>query len=316
LKKDIHNKLIEFGSIYLEDMLVIDIEGDKSKVEEFLQGQVTSDISLLSENSAQLSCICDHKGLVLADFIIIKKNEKYKFIVSKTESVDEIGYPEPTDPALIPVDRKWGVDHILIRELTPFAKFSNVKFKKTDEVVIGSISPKNNSEEPFLSNDYCQLSININTDLNAFEDSISAPQWEAANKILGNLMLRFPHETQKFRPLEINYDKLRVSFDKGCYRGQEIVARMKYLGVDRRKFCTFITEEHFRRDMCPEPIVNKDGKYLGDLNEENAKKRSYYKIVGSFVWLDDMNVCIFNAIVKKDDLPKLIDLLPGVIEIL
>ena len=316
MKKDIHNKLIEFGSIYLEDMLVIDIEGDKSKVEEFLQGQVTSDISLLSENSAQLSCICDHKGLVLADFIIIKKNEKYKFIVSKTESVDEIGYPEPTDPALIPVDRKWGVDHILIRELTPFAKFSNVKFKKTDEVVIGSISPKNNSEEPFLSNDYCQLSININTDLNAFEDSISAPQWEAANKILGNLMLRFPHETQKFRPLEINYDKLRVSFDKGCYRGQEIVARMKYLGVDRRKFCTFITEEHFRRDMCPEPIVNKDGKYLGDLNEENAKKRSYYKIVGSFVWLDDMNVCIFNAIVKKDDLPKLIDLLPGVIEIL
>ena len=316
MKKDIHNKLIEFGSIYLEDMLVIDIEGDKSKVEEFLQGQVTSDISLLSENSAQLSCICDHKGLVLADFIIIKKNEKYKFIVSKTESVDEIGYPEPTDPALIPVDRKWGVDHILIRELTPFAKFSNVKFKKTDEVVIGSISPKNNSEEPFLSNDYCQLSININTDLNAFEDSISAPQWEAANKILGNLMLRFPHETQKFRPLEINYDKLRVSFDKGCYRGQEIVARMKYLGVDRRKFCTFITEEHFRRDMCPEPIVNKDGEYLGDLNEENAKKRSYYKIVGSFVWLDDMNVCIFNAIVKKDDLPKLIDLLPGVIQIL
>ena len=316
MKKDIHNKLIEFGSIYLEDMLVIDIEGDKSKVEEFLQGQVTSDISLLSENSAQLSCICDHKGLVLADFIIIKKNEKYKFIASKTESVDEIGYPEPTDPALIPVDRKWGVDHILIRELTPFAKFSNVKFKKTDEVVIGSISPKNNSEEPFLSNDYCQLSININTDLNAFEDSISAPQWEAANKILGNLMLRFPHETEKFRPLEINYDKLRVSFDKGCYRGQEIVARMKYLGVDRRKFCTFITEEHFRRDMCPEPIVNKDGKYLGDLNEENAKKRSYYKIVGSLVWLDDMNVCIFNAIVKKDDLPKLIDLLPGVIQIL
>ena len=313
MKKDIHNKLIEFGSIYLEDMLVIDIEGDKSKVEEFLQGQVTSDISLLSENSAQLSCICDHKGLVLADFIIIKKNEKYKFIVSKTESVDEIGYPEPT--------RKWGVDHILIHELTPFAKFSNVKFKKTDEVVIGSISPKNNSEEPFLSNDYCQLSININTDLNAFEDSISAPQWEAANKILGNLMLRFPHETSKFRPLEINYDKLRVSFDKGCYRGQEIVARMKYLGVDRRKFCTFITEEFFYRNLPPSPIIHPDGKrHLSDDKTwvEGIPKSltSYFKIVGNFVVLEDKKVEIFNAIVKKDDLPKLIDLLPGLIQIL
>ena len=75
MKKDIHNKLIEFGSIHLKDWHVIEIIGDELKVEEFLQGQVTSDISLLSEKCSQLSSVCNHKGLVIADFIITKNNK-------------------------------------------------------------------------------------------------------------------------------------------------------------------------------------------------------------------------------------------------
>ena len=68
--------------------------------------------------------------------------------------------------------------------------------------------------------------------------------WNAANKILGILHLD-KSDSGKFRPLEINFDKQRVSFEKGCFRGQEIVARMKYLGIDRRKFCTFIVNNDF-----------------------------------------------------------------------
>ena len=45
-----------------------------------------------------------------------------------------------------------------------------------------------------------------------------------------------------YRPLELNYDKLRVSYTKGCFRGQEIIARMHYLGVNRRTFCTVIED--------------------------------------------------------------------------
>ena len=82
----------------------------------------------------------------------------------------------------------------------------------------------------------------------------------------------------KFRPLELNYDKLRVSFDKGCYRGQEIVARMKYLGIDRRSFLTFITTSGY------------------DANEN-------IKIVGKQIEIDDK--LVFNAIVKKDLIPDI-----------
>ena len=262
MKKDIHNKLIEFGSIHLENWLVVDIVGDELKVEEFLQGQVTSDISLLSDKCSQLSSVCDHKGRVIADFIITKINKTYKFVLDST------------------------LKDILINELEPFSKFYKVQFKKTNEHVIGVISERSNSKEPFLSNKFFEISIYTKENLDKFNNSINSSQWEAANKILGNLYLK-SSDTEKYRPLEINYDELRVSFDKGCYRGQEIVARMKYLGVDRRKFCTFITEKNFK------------------LHED-------IKIAGEVIELD--NNRIFNGIIKRDSLSDMQNL-DGIIDI-
>ena len=75
-----------------------------------------------------------------------------------------------------------------------------------------------------------------------------------AHKIAKILFLDI-ESVKKYRPLEINFDNLRVSFDKGCYRGQEIVARMKYLGVDRRKFSTLITKNTYK--------VNESIKIVG-----------------------------------------------------
>ena len=86
-----------------------------------------------------------------------------------------------------------------------------------------------------------------------------------------------PEDIGKYRPLEINYDNLRVSFDKGCYRGQEIVARMKYLGIDRRKFCTLVVNNNF----------------------ELSQK---IKIIGKIIKLDELKV--FNAIIKRDEIDQ------------
>ena len=118
-------------------------------------------------------------------------------------------------------------------------------------------------------------------------DSITYENWQAANKILGILFLQF-EDIFKYRPIEINFDNLRVSFDKGCYRGQEIVARMKYLGVDRRKFCTIVAQQEY--------TVSND-----------------IKITGEIVNLD--NIKVFNAIIKTAELdhirndPKIITII-------
>ena len=39
-----------------------------------------------------------------------------------------------------------------------------------------------------------------------------------------------PEEMGKYRPHELGQHNTRVSFNKGCFKGQEIIARMEYLG--------------------------------------------------------------------------------------
>ena len=172
-------------------------------------------------------------------------------------------------------------DRLLIKELSVFAKFNKVSFVKIKQDVYGLISRKDHLLNAFLSNNYFELSLS-REDNSKDEASIDANAWAISNKILGNLFLTI-NESKKFRPNEINYDYLRVSFDKGCYRGQEIVARMKYLGVDRRKFCILIIKNGF--DL-PKTV----------------------KIVGETLKADDL--IIFNAILKKEDIKNIQNLDP------
>ena len=263
MKKDTHNNLIKFGSLEISELIVLKLMGESKKVEEFLQGQATSDITLLSNDCCQLSSICNHKGQVLTDFIIFKKDDEYKIIIKKD------------------------LKDIFIDELRPFARFSSIKFEEATHKIIGTISDQKNSNGVFGANGEYSLKIDLKPSNFDLKNQISIDDWAVANKLQGILYLD-KGDTEKYRPLEINFDKLRVSFDKGCYRGQEIVARMKYLGVDRRKFCTFITQGSF-------------------------KESSDIKILGKVIKIGDTKV--FNAIVKKDLISKVTNS-HGVVEII
>jgi folate-binding protein YgfZ len=194
-----------------------------------LQGQITSDITLLSNENFQLSSICNQKGEVMAGFVI-HKSKGYKILIDET-LVDTF-----------------------IDELSPFAKFFGVTFSIEDGFVHGHITP-DKKEKAFFSNDIFSLSVSLGKEICVSDQSILKNDWMVANKLALNLDLNL-NDIGKFRPLEINYDKNRVAFDKGCFRGQEIIARMKYLGVDRRKFVTIISPGAIKE--------NKNFKVIGE----------------------------------------------------
>ena len=53
--------------------------------------------------------------------------------------------------------------------------------------------------------------------------------WAFNRKLLGDHQINF-NEKGKYRPHELGQHITRVSFKKGCFKGQEIIARMEYLG--------------------------------------------------------------------------------------
>lgn len=222
-KIDTEKKILEFGTIHLPSLSVIKISGDSKKAFEFLQGQVTSDIEKLQDNAVQLSAICNQKGFVMSDFYIVKQKDTFKIVISK--------------------DQK----NIFIEELKPFIKFYNCEFIESSEYVFGHITFKKDKTKTGMMKTLENKEIKLYISLHASkidESKISNYSWDVANAILGNYTM-LAEDLGKFRPLELNYDNLRVSFEKGCFRGQEIIARMKYLGVSRRKFITVIADDKY-----------------------------------------------------------------------
>jgi folate-binding protein YgfZ len=59
--------------------------------------------------------------------------------------------------------------------------------------------------------------------------NIDTAVWEL-NHILAGIPTIYPETVGLFTPHMLNYDRFGVSFNKGCYMGQEVVARTQYLG--------------------------------------------------------------------------------------
>jgi folate-binding protein YgfZ len=82
---------------------------------------------------------------------------------------------------------------------------------------------------------------------------------------------------EQFLPQMINLEKREgVSFTKGCYPGQEIVARTKYLGTVKRKLCSFQSDTWINPGAA---ILSAEGTTCGvvchiskNLNSNNVRE--------------------------------------------
>ena len=201
MKIDIH-KIFKKSVIHLSDMTCIDIVGDNDAAKQFLDGQVTSDTALLSDNNkVQLSSICNQQGYVVCDFFLIW-DEGFKIVLDKKKC------PK------------------IISELEVFAKFSKVELVESKVNVVGVVSEKKN-EWTFIKNKFGNLGVMLSDDFDLNLPEITSERWKVLNLLSNNLLLT-ENYLGKYRPDEIMYDDMRVSFSKGCFRGQEIIARIKY----------------------------------------------------------------------------------------
>ena len=71
--------------------------------------------------------------------------------------------------------------------------------------------------------------------------------------------LLHPATSGRFLPQELNLDRLdAVSFTKGCYPGQEIIARLRYRGAVKRRLCHATTDNKTRLE--PGAALRPDGE--------------------------------------------------------
>jgi folate-binding protein YgfZ len=86
---------------------------------------------------------------------------------------------------------------------------------------------------------------------NACSDTSYQEHW-LANEVLEGIPQIYEQTSEQFILQELNLHELgAVSFKKGCYTGQEIIARMKFLGKLKKRM--FLLKTSSNSDLALEP---------------------------------------------------------------
>ena len=211
--------------IILDNLTVITFSGEGA--EELLQGQLTCDVLKVSEEQSSLGALCNVKGRVVSSFILTFENpNQFNLICLKETSSKTIGALEKYFPFYkveVKQDNNYQLfalakSEVKIQDLETSNEqntFSYKGLKLIDylEKEFFLVVSKKNDNSPLIT------STPLSNDINKWNvDDIYADNIEITQELSG---LYTPHE--------LNYQKTqRVDFEKGCYTGQEIVARMHY----------------------------------------------------------------------------------------
>jgi tRNA-modifying protein YgfZ len=228
------------------------ISGVGEDLVSFLQGQLTSDVAALSDQQAQPSAYCNPKGRMFAAFTLVKDAGSIDFII----------------PA--------NVAETVRKRLSMFVMRAKAKFTlNADVALIGLANPPANlvGESAMIGENTLVhipepvpgklLRIRSNTALDSrfilMVATADLAAWLTHLKTLGlvpaNLQRWRESElasgyarvgaeiTELFVPQMLNFELLgAVNFKKGCYPGQEVVARSQYLGKMKRRMFLFASD--------------------------------------------------------------------------
>jgi tRNA-modifying protein YgfZ len=250
---------------HLKQHKLLTVKGPDAK--KFLQGQVTCDINTLAKEkntsvAAPLGAHCTHKGRVVFSFRSVE-------LPTETE-IQEIALSIPSDIVDIAtaVLKKYSVfskvdintdnDHHQLfgvngknakSILQTFAKGENIPVETntachTSAGTIMCIAKEcyelwlNTEQAKRFSAHVASEVIQGETILN--EIMLDDEYWDEV-KIKNGIAEIHANTSGAFTPHAINYHNIgnAVSFSKGCYTGQEVVARMQYLGNLKRQLYLF-----------------------------------------------------------------------------
>jgi len=206
----------------LSHLGVLSISGKDAAT--FLQGQTTCDIKALVDSEPKLGAYCNAKGRTISTFVIIKLQEIYQLILT-VDLLDTVRkklqmYVLRSDVQLTDLSDELCIIGTHNVELTAQANLYSYPQLANSYLFIAA--PEQTQQFcTELQTKQSALLIDANTWLN-FDIQAGIP-WLYANT------------SEKFVPQMLNLDKLEaISFTKGCYTGQEIVARTHYLGQNKR----------------------------------------------------------------------------------
>ena len=223
----------------------IEVSGEDAR--KFLQGQVSCNVELLSESRSLPGAICNLKGRVIADFRLTQASGA---CLMQTTA---------------------GMADTIIAALSRYAVFSRVELRRVQppltlgipcgeyDIALAKLFPQlpDKLHECVVSTQMCLIRLpGGGFELWCFDESVipslrellgkwrpkPGPDWLAV-EIGAGIVHVSPAMSEQYTPQLLNYDLSGViNFSKGCYTGQEVVARMHFRGKPKKRMFLFESE--------------------------------------------------------------------------
>jgi tRNA-modifying protein YgfZ len=229
---------------------------------EFLQGQLTNDVEALDRDSGCYSALLDRKGHMQADMRMLRLSDHDLWLDTEPEAFGAVErhlrmYSIGRDVEIEDVSEEWALLSVIgpaaheVSGAGPLSPEHSLRRVRRDGVEILAVATD-------LGVDLLARAGQA-PELRAVLGSTEAVDvTEAAAEILRveSGRPRFGREmTSATIPQEAGIDERAVSFTKGCYIGQETVARLHYRGKPNR---------HLRGLRLQAPVADGDEIRLGD----------------------------------------------------
>lgn len=257
----------------LPQLGLIKVSGDDAN--SFLQNQFTNDINHVTANKGQLSAWCTPKGRALATFVIHQYNDDYYLALAADKLEASIKrlrmYVMRSKVTLDDVSQQvisFAVAGANIAEKlqdygfdqTPEADYETVQHPQYDTLRVIRLP---SATPHFVVYADVETAIALwNTLTNADVIPVSDNAWQHLN-IVSGLPLVTEASSEAWIPQMLNLQVINgVSFTKGCFPGQEIVARLKYLGKNKRRLYRLALDTS-ELPATGERIVTEDGTEAG-----------------------------------------------------
>lgn len=278
----------------LADRGLLEVSGEDAV--SFLQNQLTNDITKLDANSHQLTAWCNPKGRVIANFRAFMRDDKIFLILAKdlVETVvtklsryimmSKVTITDATDNL---VHFGYAGEHAE-RDLSLI--LDKVPTGERETVRIGNLSilrlPGNTPRFEVFGD--VSEAMDLWSKCNVRAAPVSSQAWDFMNILAGRPVVTLA-SSEAWIPQMLNMTFIDgVDFKKGCYPGQEVVARLNYLGKTKRRM--YLAE--IQTDQVPPvnaSLVNAEGTEVG-------------QVLNAVINPDDLVECL--AILKIADTDK------------
>lgn len=209
----------------------------------FLQGQVTCDIREIGEKQSRLAAYCNHKGKVLVIFRIFSFQDSYHLafphaLLEKTLSTLK-KYAVFSEVVIEDLSKTWASIGVLSSK--PLFGLERIDVANLINDAIYIRVPAD--QQQYRYEIYCpasQIQSIVTTFTGNGSTTISDDAWKLSTLKAGVPLLT-AETSEQFTPHMLNLPALdAVSFNKGCYLGQEIIARTEHLGQVKRHLKSMI----------------------------------------------------------------------------